>query len=261
MTGNSFLVDLILLLIIGISVFVSAKRGFVATVIGAVGFFLAIVLSLTICTPLANAAYDKLVEPALVETVADEVEEKFEAELNDALGENTDVQKLDEVMTEIAASSEELIASMPWYVRNYIEQSGLNTDELFSNTSETVTPEDTVRNASEKVAVNISQTKIKPMVASVIATAFSVLLFVLFLIVFKLLGGIINKLFSFSIVGKLNSILGGVCGLVKGVVVAIIFCTVIYAIVSFTKNGIWIFNLENFEHTILFKLLLSLIKI
>ena len=176
MTWSSFLIDFILVIIIGFSVFVSFKRGFVATIIGTLGFFLAVILSLTFSTPLANATYDKFVEPVIVEAVSDEVEEKFEDKLDAALGENANLEKFEEVKNEISASGEELIASMPQYIRNYIKQAGLVVDELFSGSDADLSADDTVNEASEKVAVNISQNKIKPIVSSVISTIFSVLL-------------------------------------------------------------------------------------
>ena len=66
------------------------------------------------------------------------------------------------------------------------------------------------------------------------------------------------KFFDFSVLGKINGILGGILGTVKGVIIACIFCTVIALIVSFTENGFWIFNNENIDKTIIFKLLANI---
>ena len=77
----------------------------------------------------------------------------------------------------------------------------------------------------------------------------------------KILARILNKAFSFSLAGKLNTALGGVCGFAKGVIFALLLCVIIYAVISFTQNGIWIFTIENIDKTFIFKYLISLIKI
>ena len=58
MTLESFLLDLILVIIIGVSVYLSARRGFVRTFVEAIGVVAAAIIALTVCTPLANATYD-----------------------------------------------------------------------------------------------------------------------------------------------------------------------------------------------------------
>lgn len=259
MTWGSFFIDLILLLVIGFTAFISYKRGFVKTVIGTVGFFLSIILSLTLCTPLASFTYDKLIQPPVVSTISDEIDDRFHDELDKNVGDKIDGEKIEEFQDEIDASSDEIINSLPGFVQNFINQSGLDAKEVIGNANDVINEGDTVKTASQKVAENISQASVKPMAVQVLSTIFSLILFFVFGWVFRLLGKIISKFLSFTIAGKLDNILGGACGLVKGLIFALIFCVAIYTLVSFTKNGIWIFNYQNFESTLLFKLLISLI--
>lgn len=259
MTWGSFFIDLILLAIIGFTVFISYKRGFVKTIIGTIGFFLSIILSLTLCTPLASFTYDKLVQPPIVSAISNEIDDRFQEELDENVGDKIDGEKIEEFQGEIDASSDEIINSLPGFVKNFINQSGLDAKEIIGNANDVINEGDTVKTASQKVAENISQTSVKPMAVQILSTIFSLILFFIFGWVFKLFGGIISKFLSFTIVGKLNEILGAACGFVKGLIFALIFCVAIYTIVSFTENGIWIFNYQNFESTLLFKLLISLI--
>lgn len=259
MTFGSFLIDFILLVIIGIWVFWGVKRGFVKTVVGTVGFFLSVILSLTLCTPLANLTYDTLIEPAILSTVNETVDAEFQDEFDKVADDKIDSEEIEKFKNEIDASSDDIIASLPAFVKNFINQSGIEVNELLDNADEIINEGDTVKTASEKLAVNVSQTKIKPIAANIIGAVYSLILFIIFSLIFKLLGKILNKFFSFSIVGKLNASLGGVCGFVKGTVFTIILCIVINAVVSFIEGGIWIFNYENFENTLLFNLFTSLI--
>ena len=67
----SVVLDIIVLAIILVTVFLSAKRGFVRVLIELVGFVAAVFISFTISTPLADMTYDKIIEPPIVASVGD----------------------------------------------------------------------------------------------------------------------------------------------------------------------------------------------
>ena len=64
----------------------------------------------------------------------------------------------------------------------------------------------------------------------------------------------LNKMFSFSVIGKLNHFLGGIIGIAKGGIFAILICEILLLVISFT-GGVWIFNNQNIEKTIVFQFL------
>ena len=76
-----------------------------------------------------------------------------------------------------------------------------------------------------------------------------------FIFIVKILAKFINRLFSISLVGKLNRLLGAVVGLPKGIIVALLLCSVVALAVSFTQNGIWIFTSENMSNSWFFGVL------
>ena len=64
----SIIIDLIVLAIIGLFIYTSAKRGFVKVLVEVAGFVLAVIITFTISSPLADATYDKIptnVQPIL----------------------------------------------------------------------------------------------------------------------------------------------------------------------------------------------------
>ena len=67
----ALILDLIIVLIIVFCAIISAKHGFVRTVVEVAGFLAAFVIAFTISSPLANATYDKIIEPKIVENVQD----------------------------------------------------------------------------------------------------------------------------------------------------------------------------------------------
>ncbi len=230
MNVYSLLIDLVLLLIIGLAVYFAARKGFVRTVVEAVGLLAAVIITLTVCTPLANATYDKMIEPPLLEAATQEVHSSLDEAANDAWD------------------------KLPDFIQNYAEAEGVVLNEILENSN-------SIESNSYKVVAEISQNTIKPIAVKLISALYSLVILAVLLIAVKILAVLLNKAFSFSIAGKINTFLGGVCGLVKGLAIAFLLCMVIYTVISFTENGSWIFTSQNIEKTIIFKTLIGLIKI
>lgn len=230
MNVYSLLIDLVLLLIIGLAVYFAARKGFIRTVIEAVGLLAAVIITLTVCTPLANATYDKIIEPPLLEAADQEVHSSLDDAINDAWN------------------------KLPDFIQNYAEAEGVVLNEILENSSP-------IESNANKVVAEISQNTIKPIAIKLISALYSLVILTVLLFAVKFLAVSLNKVFSFSFAGKINTFLGGVCGLVKGVAIAFLVCIVIYMVISFTENGIWILTYENIEKTIIFKTLIGLIKI
>ena len=90
--------DLIVIAIILIFCLISAKKGFVKTIVGLVGFILVTYLSFTLSSPLAGITYDKIIEPVVIRSVGtpdntSEDMEKVSEEIENISGaiENSDI--------------------------------------------------------------------------------------------------------------------------------------------------------------------------
>lgn len=219
------LIDLIIVGIILLITLISAKQGFVRTIVGAVGFIAAVVIAFTLSEPLANATYDRFIEPPIVNSVGDTA--------TGSVNENVD----------------KLWDSIPSFITDNSAEFGFTKesikDSLSGGTQESV----------KDAVAEVSQKAVKPVFCEILGTVYAVILVILLMIIVRLLARLLNKLFSFSIVGRLNTALGGVIGFVKGLVIALILCEIIVLIISFTDNGIWIFNNENIDKTYIFKFL------
>ncbi len=219
----SILIDLIIVAIILIVTLISAKQGFVRTLISVVGFVAAVIIAFNVSGPLANTTYDKYIEPALVDTVSQSI--------NDTAN----------------ATADQIWQGLPPFLTNNAEKFNISKDSLDGLITKNGNVSDTVG--------NVSQTAVKPILTEIIKTLYAVILIVVLLFAVKLLAKFLNKLFSFSLVGKLNTALGGVIGLIKGTVIAVIVCEIIILLISITPNGIWIFNNQNIASTVIFKFL------
>jgi len=221
----ALILDLIIVAIFVVSIIITAKRGFVKSVSLILGFFLAIFAAMTISGPLSEFIYDKAVEPSIVRTIektitssVDSTKEGLVNGVNDAL---------------------------PGFIKNSVkfDKSDLNNDIVDND-------------APKTIAENISRNSVRPITVSFIKVIASLALFVVLSIAFKFLSRILNKIFSFSIVGKLNRFLGGILGLVNGGIYAIIFILLTSFLISLT-GGFLIFNPTTVASSYLFNLILE----
>lgn len=219
----NIVIDLILIGIILLCIYLSAKRGFVKVLIETVGFVAAIILAFTISSPLADITYDKIIEPPMIEAASN------------AVGENTETSALE---------------ALPGFIVNsFGDEISVFTEKIDQNLSQGT--ETAVRTASQQV--------VKPIATKLLGLLFTAILFLLLLVVVKFLAKFLNGIFSFSIVGNLNRTLGGVIGIIRGIIFVLIFCTVISIIISFTGKPFLIFSQENIENSVLFKFFTDII--
>lgn len=221
----SLILDLIIAAIIVLCIFLSAKHGFMRTLIEVAGFVAALFLAFTVSSPLADITYDKVIEPSIIEKV-----EVASAE-------------------EGAKVSNKLWDSLPGIIKKYSSGMGVSKESFTKKVDSSVSG--SIAGSAAKISKNVT----KPIITKVLTAIYSLVISILLIIIFKILAKLINKLFSFSLVGKINAMLGGVVGIAKGVAIAFVFCMIISVLITFSKGGFWIFTPDNISRTYLFKLL------
>lgn len=218
----SFVLDLIVLAIIAIFALLSAKKGFIRTIIEIVGFVLVILLANNLSPQISDYTYDKLVEPAIVSSV-----EKMQVGDNVT---NFSLENMPSLVSKILGSNFDISGF----------QSIINEN---------------INNGVKSAVVSASQSVVKPIVTGIFDLIFTLIITVVLLVVVNFVAKFVNKLFSFSLVGKANKILGAILGIIKGVVISAIVCTIISLIVPLTKEGFLIFTQANIDSSVIFKLL------
>ena len=219
------ILDLIIAAIVILCVFFSARRGFVRTLLELVGFIAAIVIAFTVSSPLADMTYDNIIGPSIVSTVE---------QTADGMSDNV---------------SGKVWAALPGIIKRNSEKFGIEKETFDDKVKSFVSWE-----AGDRAEM-ISQNVTKPVIVKLVGAIYSLIIAILLIFVSKFLARVINKLFTFSIVGKLNTVLGGCIGVLKGAAVALVFCMVISILILISKDGLGIFTAENIESSHLFKLL------
>ena len=217
----NFVLDLIILAIVIVTIYLSAKKGFVKVLVETVGFILAIVVSFTVSTPLAEATYDKFIEPSIIQSAEKNIQ-------NDE------------------GIEKEVWENIPDIITKNAENFGISAESF----SETIN--ENISLGTKKAVTVASQNVIKPVCVSLVSMIYGVILTTLLFIVVKFAAKFLNKLFSFSLVGKLNRTLGGVLGVFKGVAFAVLFVVIVSFLVSI--NGkLFNITIQDIEKTFLFK--------
>lgn len=94
---------------------------------------------------------------------------------------------------------------------------------------------------------------VRPNCIVVIRSIVFILIYSIVFAVLKLITSAAKLIDKIPIIGEVNSLLGGVAGLVEGVLILFIFCLATRLIVSVFDGDVMIFNQETIEKTVIFK--------
>ncbi|MBR2343413.1 MAG: CvpA family protein [Clostridia bacterium] len=174
----NIIVDLVLALVIIGGVIVGIKMGFVKTVAKPAKLILAIVLALS----LANAVGNAIVAPIVSEPISN---------------------KLESVLLETCAglTSDNVSAQIPPLVKFAAGACGVSVDSVATGST------------TEEIVHSITVSLTEPVVAIISAVIAAILLYIVSKLLLSLVFAIIDKAVNRGLVGKINKILGCVCGL------------------------------------------------
>lgn len=216
--------DLALLLIIVLFMIISAKKGFMLTFMEAVCFLSIAVLSFTISSPLSNGIYDKMIEPKLVTEITETADLKA------------------------SNFTEDILKSIPNVLKPIKKNLKPEIEEFKQKADRNLEAK------AEETAIKISNEIVKPITVRLLSAIISLAIWGLGLFIIKPVSKGVNKLFSFSVVGKINRFLGSIVGLIKGLVLVTFILIVFYLLLSLTQNGFWIFTRDLIEKSFLYRI-------
>lgn len=217
----NYVLDIVLILIVLISAIISAKKGFVKTLIELVGFVLAILVAFSASSVIANYIYTNMVEPVAVDSIS----------------------------SAISNAEKNILESVPPYISFFANKAGLTNESILSAGG----------TSPNEIAIAITETAIKPIAINIIKFIASLIIFVALLIVVKLIARLINSLFKGAILGTANKILGSILGIAKGCVYAFIFSIICALVVTISGDNSAYINESVIESTYICKHILSIL--
>lgn len=223
MTGVSMVLDLAVAACVVIAVVAGVKRGFIKSVIGLVGLIAAVVLAAMLTGPLAQTIYVSAFEAPLTEAV--------EAAVANAT---------ENVASTLTEQVENVTAGLP-----EVLQALLLTDTSFGETAGEAVP-------SEQLTAVFMEI-LEPLCVTAVQIVVFLLLFILLLIAVKLLGGVVDKVFSsLPVIKQANGLLGGVVGAAQGLLLVFVLCFALELYMTFAGAEAFITR-EQLSQTFLVK--------
>lgn len=214
------IIDVLILLVLFLCYKKGAKDGFAKTLVSLLGFVIAAVLASMLCAPISEAVYDKTMSKPINDAVSS-------ALIGD---EETSFVGLDK--NTISTAVEEGINSLPSFIRDI---TGLESkkEEIVANVNEST-------NATvSKICDTVCESYIRPVVIKILSAIVFLLLFVAVWLICKIVAKMLKIINKLPLLGGLNKLLGGIIGLVRGVIFALVIC---FCIVVFTADGASIFG-------------------
>ena len=204
-----FIVDVIIIALIILVIVRSSKKGFVSSLIDTFSMIIASIASYMVTPKVAQFLYDNFIRS----TVSKGFEKALD-EINSGAAIN---EKIDAMIASLPESAVNLAQSLGLINTNAIHMSGaVDNTELVST-------------FLNDIAYNVMITITK-------VVAFFIL-FVLFTLLLRVISKFLENVNKIPLIGKLNSTLGGVLGIIKAVIIIVVVCTVMYFVVSSSDNA------------------------
>lgn len=219
--------DVIIILIIGLTVFFAAKNGFVKTAISAVSFIVAIAVTAAFASPFAEFIRDT--------AVAKTIETATEEQITDILLDGS--HEIDSVLN---GESEEF--------NTFITIAGLDREELSQWYAQNVVDAET---AESQLAKKIAA----PIIDTVAMLVSILLLYIGTQIILSILAFLLDKIARLPVLKSCNKLLGTILGIVLALVRVCLFCFVVEILIenSAFLGSDMIANLKP-ENTFLYKI-------
>ena len=229
----AIVLDIIVLAVVAFFIVLSAKRGFVKTLIGFLGTFAALVLSVVGSWAVTDLVYGNFIKPS--------VESKLESAFTESA----------EKLGTTALIIDSAVNVLPDYIVRMAESENRFSDlEKEDNSGK-------LMSSASSAAETITETVVKPCVTGIIQSVSMIVLFIIGIIAVKLISNAMSSLFAGKLLGGLNSFLGGVIGLPEGILFAVILTWLIGYAVGVTENGIFGLTESVTDETYVFKIINS----
>ena len=219
----AILLDAIVLLVFIITIWIGFRRGFVLTMTQLLGSLLAFFVAFSLSSGVSTFLYDAVVQDVLYE--------KIEVVWNDTVVDGAAQGVNEQVQAVIAALPNPLKATLD---AEKIEQSILENDLSAS---------------SATIAEQLTDDLFGPVVVTVLRVVCFILLFIVMTFVVRLLEKLLSPILKIPVLRQVDGLFGGVLGLVKGALFALVAVTVIQLLTM--GAGVGPFTKENLENSVI----------
>lgn len=195
--------DVLVVLVFGLSVFLGWKNGLIKSLTGLISFAVAIAVASWLSTPVANWVFDSAVAPAITASIVDAQDEATQSAIQ---------------------SADEMLAELPDGVRTLLTSVGIDIDETLADQIQA----DSVGTLAERLVSDV----FKPMIISVFRVVAMLLLFVVTSLIMSVIMWVVDKAFKLPMLREANRVLGVIPGAINGVLGMMLAVTVMQLLCS-----------------------------
>lgn len=207
----NWILDLIVVAIVVLCAVLSARRGFVKTILSVASLILCVFIVSSFGNPLSEVIYDSCIEKPISSSIEKSIAENF--------GSSADINY----------DADDLLDTIPSSLRKQLDKYGFDEDKLHTVVSLKQNPAETAKAISADI--------VKPLVTPMLLIIVDIVLFTVSAVILRIVTKFICKLFKAPVLNKVNKLFGVVLGIVKGLVISAIVCTVITYIVTNKISG------------------------
>ena len=219
----AILFDIIILLVFLVTVVIGFRRGFVRTMVQLLGSLLAFFVAFSLSSGLSTFLYDKVVKDVL--------SEKVEVVWNDTV--------VDGAAQGINEQVQAVMAALPSPLKGMVDTEKIEQNIFDKDLSA----------SSEAVAEYVADDLLRPIVVTGLRILSFILLFILTSLVIHLFEKLLRPILKIPVLRQVDGLFGGILGLAKGVLFALIAVTVIQLLTL--SGGVGPFTKENLENSVI----------
>lgn len=222
----SFILDLIVIVIIGLCFLIGWRKGAAITLLNFVALVAAFTVAVLLSSVLSSTIYGMFFKNGVTETVANSI--------NDTLsgGAESIINAISSAIPAFAAMFFDSVSFVDSTVGGLIENGN----------------QDTINTAASVV-----ERMIAPAFTSLIGIIVMLILFFVLLALFKFLAKVLSKVFEVPVLSTINRLFGGVIGIAQGVLLVIVLTSVVKLAMPLMGGDVPIFSAANIEGSFIFK--------
>lgn len=197
----AYIIDIILIAVFAFVVAFAVKKGFAKIALNLAATVLSYIAAYILGKPAAELLYDKVVRAIIEKALAERIEKSPTGD--------------------ILTQTKGIIESLPEGLMKLAEKIGFNATAAVESISNTDI-------SSKGISAAVTDSVLKPMIVVLLTVLCSIIIFIIASIIFGFLAKLINKVFKMPLVKNVNRFLGGVVGIIQGVILLFVICSVFY---------------------------------
>ena len=216
--------DIGAVIIIMMCIYVSASRGFIRTIISLLSYFISAVAAKSLSPVSAEYIYEQIVRDSIIIAI------------NNKLGDSIETGR---------EAIARLTDSLPEMLKQYIQVPGISLADIPASMNASEIIEQIVEEALREPVITLLQNLLFMLI-------FSVVLFFL-----RRFSYLFNSIYKIPVIGPVNTLLGGIAGVLQGVVIMFICALIANLVVFLTGNTLFWLNNSIFDSTFIWRIFIN----